>query len=174
MMPEGHLDAAREARPLQAAVPEWVLQGALLLLFVGVAAMALGFEPESRLFPLIVGTIGAGLTAGLILYGFAWPDVAAPLKAANGNKRIPRDVIIGVAAAPIYSGLVWLAGFYVASPLALIVMPWLLGYRNLLVLLPLTVVMTAIFAAVFSYAMDLSLPPGLLGHWFLARFIDLD
>ncbi len=141
--------------------PERIVQAALLLVFAAVVLLALDFAPEARLFPILVGCAGCVLAGALLLLA------ASPPHVQGGGRRL----VIGLAAAPVYSGLVWAAGFYVASPAALLALPYLLGYRRLAVLVPLTAVLTAVFAGLFSYTMDVSMPPGLLGDWFLNRFV---
>jgi hypothetical protein len=139
--------------------------GALLIVFGTVLGLSRHYPHDARLFPSIAGGAGLLLTVLLIIVDKPAPD---PVEHAATT---PGRTAIALLAAPVYAFLVWLAGFYVASFAVLIVLPWVLGFRRALILLAVALGGVAVLAGLFAGAMDMSLPQGLLGDWFLSRFI---
>ncbi len=80
-------------------------------------------------------------------------------------------MLLAVAAAPVYALLVWVLGFYVASLVALIVLPQCLDYRRIGMLIVIAAVAVALIAAIFSWGMEMAMPNGLVGDWFLKTYV---
>jgi hypothetical protein len=155
-----------------ATTPRWLTASrviclALLVVFTTVLVMGSRYPRDAGLFPTIAGSTGLLLTLLLLLV-----DRPAAPSALHDHAPTSRGrTAIALLAAPVFSVLVWLAGFYVAAFLALAVLPWLLGYRRPLVLLAVAIGGVAVLAGLFAGAMDMLLPQGLLGEWFLYRFV---
>jgi putative tricarboxylic transport membrane protein len=146
---------------------------ALAGLFALVLIMALGYPPEARLFPLIVSTAGLAFSV-MLLVAQAAPggtkdggrDTSLPAGDGDG-----RRFGLALLSAPAFCLLVWLLGFYLAALLTLSLLPYALGYRHLVVTGLFAVVLVAVLYLVFSLAMEMSLPDGLLGSWVLDTLI---
>lgn len=152
--------------------PALLVDGALLLVFGAVFAGSFLYPPDARLFPLMVS--GAGLALVLVM------TLAGERSSGHGThsdvdpvprERLPR-LALAVLSAPAFCLLVWLIGFYLASIATLILLPFLLGYHRWLIIVPVAAAILVSLMLVFSYAMDMSLPEGLLGRWFLASFVN--
>lgn len=140
----------------------------LFLVFLLVVLEGLRYPPEARLFPTIVGAAGMALALAV----FALDGGDNPREghgAAPAPDRLRR--LLAVAAAPVYSLLVWTIGFYAASLIAILALPQLLGYRRPVLLAAIAVVSVGVIAAVFSWGMEMTMPPGILGNWILATFV---
>jgi hypothetical protein len=144
---------------------------ALFAVFGIVLLLGAGFPREAGLFPMIAGGVGLAITFLIVISDRGAVDQDPPEKGPASPARTPGRTTIALLSAPVFAALVWGAGFYVASFLALIGMPWLLGYRRPFILIAVAVGGVAVLAALFDIAMDMTLPQGLLGDWFLARFI---
>lgn len=140
---------------------------ALFAVFGTVLWFGARYPRDAGLFPMIAGSVGLAITALIVAADRGAVDGGAP----EQMSAPPARTAIALLSAPVFAALVWSAGFYVASFLALFLLPWLLGYRRPFVLLLVAVSGVAILAALFAGAMDMPLPQGLLGDWFLARFI---
>ena len=131
--------------------------GALAAMFAVVLAVGWGYPAEARLFPAIVGATGLVLSCWLL----ALREVRQAPRAMEQRGRMA----LGLLTPPVYSLAIWLAGFYPATLVLLIAMPVWLGFRPVWLLGPLAVVLLGVVYGLFSVAMDLPLPVGLLGSW---------
>ena len=162
---------------------DWLKEHAIAVIMVMIFGIMVGvafqYPKDARLFPLIVGTIGLILSLGVLsqsvsLHLSERSAVEPPAPDASSTQE-PHAMrvrsYIALSAAPAYGILLWLAGFYISSGAALIVLPYGLGYRKLGRLLLLMVVSVVLMRIMFTYVMGIQMPPGLLGQWFLETFI---
>ena len=142
---------------------------ALAAVFLGMLVLAQGFPAEAALFPRIVAV------AGLMLAGLL---VAAPerheAEIFHSGEAGERHPVLSLAAAPCFAVAVWLLGFYPASFLALLILPWLLGFRRPVLLLAIAVAAVVVIGLVFNVAMEIALPDGVVGDFVLRRFVYSD
>lgn len=151
---------------------EFVLAGCLAVLFAAVAILAQGFPRDARLFPTVVGTAGALLSVTAFAIAFRARRRGGPPPDATAEEaaETPRRLGLAVLSPPLFGLVLWIFGFYVASFLAALVMPPLMGYPQRRVLLPFAVVTVVATALLFPVALDVSLPHGLIGDWLIDRF----
>ena len=151
-----------------------VAAAAMVTIFAVMFVLSLGYPRDARLFPLIV--CAAGLCIGI---GILIAEVRRrPITAEDGAK-LPeffrsRNVAqrwTAVMAAPLYGLLLLLAGFYFASGIALVILPYFLGYRRFWFLVGFAVVTIAVINILFNVVMDMSMPKGFLDTWFLETFV---
>jgi hypothetical protein len=158
--------------------PARLITLALLLVFLTVVLVGSSYPSEARLFPTMVGIAGMAMAiAVFVLHGREAALESAPaaeeLSVAPPETAGPTRgrVLLAVAAAPVYALLVWVVGFYVASLVALIVLPQCLDYRRVGILVVIAVAAVALIALVFSWGMEMALPNGLVGDWLLKTFV---
>jgi hypothetical protein len=147
---------------------ELALIALLLAFFLGIVLLATGIPFDARLFPLVIGS--AGLLLVLAVGAGQWQrrrrgEIAAPDEAEAGGARLA----IALCAAPVFGLLFWLVGFVVASLVAMLVLPPLLGYRDRKRLLPIAIVTVALLALIGPYLLNVDLPHGLVGDWLIER-----
>jgi hypothetical protein len=161
------------------ALPGRLISLALFLVFLLVVAEGATYPPEARLFPTMVGVAGMVLALAVFLVHGGGADSDAEAATSEDLSAAPPDaappsrgrVLLAVAAAPVYALVVWVLGFYVASLLALVVLPQCLGYRRVGMLTLIAALGVALIAVVFSWGMEMTLPNGLVGDWVLATFV---
>ena len=141
----------------------------LFLVFLLVVLEGLRYPPEARLFPTIIGAAGMALSLAVFVLHGGDDGPAEEHAAAPAPDRLRR--LLAIAAAPVYSLLVWTVGFYAASLIAILLLPQLLGYRRPILLAAIAVVSVGVIAAVFSWGMAMAMPPGILGNWILTTFV---
>jgi Tripartite tricarboxylate transporter TctB family len=153
---------------------EFSLIAILLLFFIGIVALCYDTPFDARLFPLIIGSAGIVLTLLIAVEEIRRRRVAgAPVvdhadPAANASW--PRYAT-ALLAAPLFGVAFWLFGFMVASLAAMLLMPVLMGYRNLRHLVPIAVVTVAVLALICPYLLNVDLPHGLVGDWLIDTFL---
>ena len=138
---------------------------ALLAVFGLVLLLGARFPREAGLFPMIAGVAGLLVTGLIVVSDRADATREQPVVASAARTAL------ALLAAPVFAGLVWGCGFYVASFLALAGLPWLLGYRRPMVLTAVAVGGVAVLGGLFDWGMDMTLPTGVVGEWVLARFV---
>lgn len=115
------------------------------------------YPAEPALFPRIVGVVGALLAAGIVIRALV---SARPVESA-ADKHEYRRLPLAVAAPIAYGIALWLLGYWLASALALIAFPLLLGYRRVLLLIIASIGVIVFFGVVLPY-LEVRLPKGLL------------
>jgi hypothetical protein len=152
--------------------PKHVMDLALLAIFAAVFFGSAAYPPDARLFPLIVSSLGFGLVLVMVVAEHVAPGGEGTHSDVDPvhPDEYPR-LTLALLSSPVYCLLVWVTGFYVASLATLIVFPVLMGYRQLIVIVPVAVVLLACLWLIFSYAMDMELPLGLLGKWYVSTFV---
>lgn len=152
--------------------PKSVLDLVLLAVFAGVYIGSQSYPPDARLFPTIVSALGAVLivvvmaTERISQRGGGTRSDVAPV----ARDQYPR-LTLALLSAPVYCLLVWLTGFYVSTLATLVIFPILMGYRRILVVIPVALGVLVAIWLVFSVAMEMELPLGLLGKWYLSTFV---
>jgi hypothetical protein len=148
--------------------PAQIIDIALSAVFALVLLQALNFPPEARLFPMLVSIAGLMLVS-LRLIKRADGDANAADGTIVSDEPVeahpPGRLALATLSAPVYSLMVWGIGFHAASLMMLIGFPYCLGYRRLPILVPMAFVFVAILTGIFSYAMDMNLPAGVLNRW---------
>ena len=149
----------------------------VLLLFVFLVVLLLGrtYPSDAALFPTLVG--GAGALLGLLFLVLLVFHRAEPAGASADADTIASDrrsFWIALLASPVYSVSIYIAGFYVATFAAMAVMPYLLGFRHILWLLMIAFLMVVVLHLVFVVAMEIDLPLGLAGDFYLRHFVYQD
>jgi hypothetical protein len=152
----------------------------LLIVFIGCFVIGRTYPSDAKIFPMIVGIAGAIITTLHLALGFFVPARSSELynplmesenDGAPATPEARRRLWITIAAAPLYAAGVYVLGFHLATLMTMIALPWGLGFRSPLILLAVTLGTTAAIHLVFGTAMDMQLPHGLLGEWFLHVFI---
>jgi hypothetical protein len=156
---------------------EGIAVGFLGVFFATVLLGSLGMRATAALFPRVIGT------AGLLCLVLIWFQAfnATPTSRTVSNEEeddfrqaSPRTRFLALAAAPAYGLIFWLAGFYVAAAATIFGIPMLLGYRRPVVLAVLAAVSTLLIGLLFSTALDLQMPHGLIGNWFFEKYVYSD
>ena len=122
-------------------------------LFQLIASMR--YPAEAALFPRIVGTIG-------LVFAISVGVAALRGRTAGDFKSDvldPRIVRLAIAAPVVYAIALWVLGYWIASIGALILFPWLIGYRRP-VLVIVSAILTTLFFAVLLHYMQVRLPMG--------------
>lgn len=135
---------------------DWVTIGFLVLAFF--IFLKGTFELKnwsSRYFPLIVLGLVLVLTIVMIVNAIRKP---APEYNFEGGKR----ALFIAASLLVYILIIYVVGFYIASPIYMAVTMYLLGQRNkkVIVLVPLAV--TLFIYVTFTIVMKIPVPAGLL------------
>ena len=150
-----------------------------VVLFAFVFVRGRSYPREASLFPTLVGSLGFLLAAWLALFDpesiadtrDPTAEAAAESTSSEGRRR---RLLLGACSPLVYSLLVWFCGFYPATLSVLLGLPFLLGFRDLRILIPVAIAVLFVLVALFSYAMELPLPMGVIGDWVLARFVYTD
>lgn len=151
---------------------EFALAAVVAAFFAAVVLLAQAFPHDARLFPTIVGTVGFALSC--IVLGIALrartrggpPPDATEAEAAERPQRLPLAIL-----SPVLFGLaLWIFGFYVASFLAALIMPPLMGFPHRRLVLPFAAITVVATAILFPLVLDIALPRGLVGDWLVDRF----
>jgi hypothetical protein len=154
-----------------------VLLLASFFLVILVGSVGMRFAPA--FFPRIVGVFGL---ICLMLIAVQVLSATETVSQPQADEPVEDDFItappmrkfIALAAAPVYGTLFWIGGFYVSAALSIFGIPMLLGYRRPVALSILAVVSTALMSVLFSFALDMQMPHGLIGDWFIERYIYVD
>ena len=120
---------------------------------LAVAILSRSYSGATGNYPMALGAIMALL--GVIVAGKAF-------RAANSNKReliqAPIKFTIAIGACVVYLALLVPLGFYTASVLLMLVLPYLLGFRNPVYLALVTMGFVAIVFIVFTVVLEKPLP----------------
>jgi hypothetical protein len=152
--------------------PAGVVGTILLFVFLLVLVVGRSYPSDAALFPSLVGS--AGLVLGLIFLGsLVFDPLASHKHTADAEHSLGdrRSFWIALLASPVYSFSVFVIGFHVASFLAMVVMPLLLGFRHVLWLVLIALAMVIVLHLVFAMAMEIDMPMGLIGDFILRRFV---
>lgn len=136
-----------------------VMTAALLAVFAVMVGEASRYPRDSRLFPMLIGSIGL-LVAGLLLFRMLRGQVEAsgePDEGAPDAASLP----VALLAAPLYGFGIWLVGFWIASALVTFFGPAMMGYRSLWRRAMLAAGTVALLAVLFPVVLNLPLPQGL-------------
>ncbi len=150
---------------------ELFVAAVMVTIFGIMTATALQYPKDARLFPMIIGTAGLALSLGVLLQAVRFHHSESSAFPARERPATPRRHRIALSAAPAYGVLLWLAGFYVASAVALVALPYGFGYRKPARLLLLMAVSILLMRILFASVMGIQMPQGLLGQWVLETFI---
>lgn len=142
----------------------------LVAFFLVIVGLGARYPRDARLFPLIIGTMGLGLSAAV--FAGAVRRLRRDAGRAGGDGSLWHGGAAARArawaallAAPGYGLLLWLAGFWVASSLSLFGLAWLLGYRRTRTLVAVTVGTVLAVWLFFPLGMGIRLPEGLVFAW---------
>lgn len=137
---------------------------ALGLLFAGfglaAAWQATAYRGASGTYPLVLGLALAGL--GVLL------ALRSGLRGARVPRRLidqPGRVAVTVLAGAAYLALVPVLGFYLASALVALMLPFALGFRRPVFALLAAAGFIAVVWLVFTALLAKPLPAGLLSDW---------
>lgn len=150
--------------------PAGLVSASLLGIFLVVLLLGRTYPSDAALFPTLVGA--AGVLLSLAYLGALVFRDADDAREPAGTDR--RSFLIALLASPVYSVAVYIAGFHVATFLAMVVMPLLLGFRHPFWLVLIGLATVAILHLVFAVAMQVDLPVGLLGDFYLRHFVYQD
>ena len=151
---------------------EFCLIGILLAFFLAVVGLSFKTPFDARLFPTVIGTAGILLTV-FIGIGQVRRRLADDNSILDENDPAARSgwprYATALLSAPVFGLLFWLLGFVVASIIAMLLMPPLMGYRNRGRHLAVAAAAVAVFAVVAPYLLNIELPHGLVGNWLIDR-----
>jgi hypothetical protein len=146
---------------LRARLPGAAFAAALLAILVYVAATGLRARGISGLFPATVGVVGGIAALANLVQALRGRDARPEEEPAGGEAGL---WLAGLSiGGPIsYALLLWQLGFWVASAVTLLALPWLLGYRRRLVVLGVAAGTLIAVQLVFVQVFDMNLPRGAL------------
>jgi hypothetical protein len=85
--------------------------------------------------------------------------------------RRPRNFWIAFVASPAYTLLIYVIGFDPSTVIAMIAMPYLLGYRGWFRLVAVAAALAITLHLVFVSVFQIELPMGLAGDYVLRHFV---
>lgn len=152
---------------------EFSLIALLFLIFVGIVVFAFRLPFDARLFPMVIGTTGLFLCAIIIIDEIRrWQSRdsanAVPKEEPSAGADRPRQAL-ALLSAPVFGLLLWLFGFFMASLVALLAMPRMMGMRNWRLILVVAFATIVALALIFPLLLGVNLPHGVVGDWLLDR-----
>jgi hypothetical protein len=151
---------------------EFAIVAILLFFFTGIIVFAIGLPFDARLFPMVIGTTGIGLTVAIFFQRLRrLPEAGIETVLAEDPAANASWVRFATAllSAPAFGLIFWLFGFFVASLAAMLVMPRLMGYSDWRRLLVVGIATVAFLALFFPYLVGVELPHGLVGDWLIDK-----
>lgn len=159
--------------------------------FLVLLAGSIGLRTEAAFFPRIIGVAGIVLVAVLVIQYMAKSvdsvstrpaeDADNTSAASAGGDAVHDESpdpgsgqIMPILAAPAYAVLLVVFGFYIAAGTVIAALPWLLGYRRLYFLIGLAIGTVAALHICFSVLLNIPIPAGIVGDWYLRNFVYLD
>ena len=151
---------------------EFSLIALLLLFFIAIVAFGYSLPFDARLFPLIIGCAGIVLTLAVALDQVRRRAGNAEV-VVDGNDPAARAgwprYANALLSAPAFGLLFWLFGFIIASFVAMLLIPTLMGYANRRRLLVTAVITVAVLAVIAQYLLNVELPQGVVGDWLIDK-----
>lgn len=146
---------------LRDRLPGLAFATCLLALLAYVAAAGLRARGLAGLFPAVVGGVGALVALVNLVQVARGADPRPPDEQPTGREaRWLAALSIGVPL--LYAVLLWALGFWVASAVTIVALPWLLGYRRPLIVLAVCAGTLLAVELVFVRTFDMQLPRGVL------------
>jgi hypothetical protein len=136
-----------------------VMTAALLVVFAIMVGEASGYPRDSRLFPVLVGTIGLAVAA-LLLFRILRGQVPPGGEADEGAPDAA-PLAAALLAPPLFGVGIWLIGFWASTALVAFFGPAFMGYRSIWRRALLAAGTVAMLAVLFPVVLDLPLPQGL-------------
>jgi len=151
-----------------------VVAAFLVLIFAALVISSFFYPADARLFPLIICTAGLVLAVSVLV-----AEIKRRPRDDHDESNVPTFFIeenatarsIALLAAPTYGVLLWFFGFYLASGLTLVLMPYSLGYRRPWPLIVLGAATIVVIKLLFDDVMGAAMPMGLLDGWFVRTFV---
>lgn len=147
--------------------------------FVAIGLGAMRFSPDAALFPEIIAVAGTVFGVINLVHAVAgWQAPPAPASEAPGPVEAPasvssRALVLALVGPVVYGIVLHLLGFWVASLLVLIGMPWLLSFGRPRVVLALAVATVCSVYVVFVTVFAMHVPAGLfydtVGTWLQSK-----
>lgn len=141
---------------LRARLPATAFAAALLAVVAYVAATGLSARGISGLFPAVVGLVGAA--AALVNLMQAGRGRGPQPEEPGAEGAWLAGLSLGVPS--LYALLLWQLGFWIASAVVLIGLPWLLGYRRAPVVLGVALGTLLGVYVIFVQVFEMRLPRG--------------
>lgn len=134
---------------------DWLTIAVLILAFAVFFKGTLSLKYiDSRVFPMIVLALVAILTIFMIVKAIREPT---PEYDFQGGGR----AMCFVASLLIYAVVIYVAGFYIASPVYMAVMMYLMGQRNKKVIAGVSLGVTLFIFVTFDLVMHIPVPTGM-------------
>jgi len=153
---------------------EFALIALLFLTFIGIVVFALRLPFDARLFPMVIGSAGLILCAIIVFHEVRrWrsPDAADAVPREGSLTGADRArYALALLSAPVFGLLLWLFGFFMASLVAMLAMPRMMGVRNWPLIIVVALATTVALALIFPFLLGVNLPHGIVGDWLLDRF----
>jgi len=157
---------------LRTHISETLTISGVILLFLVVLGDSVGLQYAPALFPRIVGVFG------LIVIGIvAWRFLHGENQTVSDDELLPappRKRIVALVSPAVYGVLFYFFGFYISAGVAIGAIPWLLGFRRPITLILLTVGTIVSLHYLFSITLNMPIPLGIVGDWFMHRFVYID
>ena len=138
-----------------------LMTAALLVAFAVMVGEAMRYPRDSRLFPIMVGTLGAAAALLLLL------RILRGLVSPPGGEDVEEEGFVPAAplwaalvAAPAFGLVMYVLGFWAATALCAFFGPAVMGYRDLRRRIALTLGTLAALALLFPLVLNLPLPRG--------------
>lgn len=152
--------------------PFCIVAELLGVLFAGVVAISWSYTEDAALFPTIIGSVGVCLCAVFLITAMIEPDfVTMNIQDMEKRSGDSRGFWVAFISPPLYCLGIDIFGFHVATFVAIVCMPAMLGYRRYLRLTLIALGGVALLHIVFVSAVQIDLPNGFVGDFLLKRFV---
>lgn len=133
---------------------------ALLVILAVMVGEATRYPRDSRLFPMLVGSVGVA-AAMLLLLRMATGQVRQPARDEEEGAGIGAAPLwVALLAPPLFGVVTWLFGFLAAAALAAFFAPAFMGERRLLRRVALALGTVAALHLLFPVTLNVPLPRG--------------
>ncbi len=143
---------------------EIVIVIALIALCVYVFVTAGGFKGDSGMLPRITAVITGALC--VMQLGVSMREYKA-LQGVEDAPPVPaKYFIMASVALVVYTALIFIVGYYIATAIYLCGSIYLFGYRKKVIILAITAGLVAFIYVLFNVLMYVKMPTGLFGLMF--------
>jgi len=143
---------------------EIVIVIALIVLCIYVFTTAGGFKGDSGMLPRIVAAITCVLC--FMQLGVSMREYKALQGVEDAPPAPAKYFIMASVALIVYTALIFIVGYYVATAIYLCGSIYLFGYRKKPVILAITIGLVAFIYVLFNVLMYVKMPSGLFGLMF--------
>jgi len=137
-----------------------------VFLFVVLAiafGLTFGLNPIARQIPRLIAGLGMVLAIiEIVVQVRTYRNISVKDAGEREDKGV--SWYFGLLFAAAYICLMFTVGFAITTPLFLFIIPMVLGYRKIKVVVPFSIITTAVLYYSFTYIFLLDLPDGMIGN----------